>query len=299
VDTIELEKTIGKTSVLLINDSQSDDIDDYYREALGLVDSLYDVLNLTFGSPDSSFLSKFNVVIWFTGDYRDDLLSADDIAAIKSYLDQGGNLLLSGQGIPSQLDTADQNFLHNYLHSEYIRTESYPYMVADTNGVVLDLADKIRLGGSGSANNLTVMDRIGPINGGKAVLKYYGQEDWGAVSYSGDYRLIFLAFGLEAVTNVDPGWTDRDVIFPELLSYFDWINPLFCCEIRADVDYNNSNPDISDLVYLVDFMFNGGLAPICWQASDINGDLAGPDISDLVYLVDYMFNGGSQPPNCL
>ena len=53
--------------------------------------------------------------------------------------------------------------------------------------------------------------------------------------------------------------------------------------------------DISDLVYLVDYMFTSGAEPIYpkWRAN-ISGDYS-YDISDLVYLVDYMFIGGLPP----
>ncbi|MDH4035067.1 MAG: hypothetical protein OEV80_14855, partial [candidate division Zixibacteria bacterium] len=58
--------------------------------------------------------------------------------------------------------------------------------------------------------------------------------------------------------------------------------------------------DISDLVYLVDYMFTGGPAPPCPNEADIDGSGGDPpiDISDLVYLVDYMFTGGPEPPAC-
>jgi len=52
--------------------------------------------------------------------------------------------------------------------------------------------------------------------------------------------------------------------------------------------------DISDLVYLVDYMFLAGPAPEALMAADCNGDGA-VDISDLVWLVDYMFTGGPSP----
>jgi hypothetical protein len=73
-----------------------------------------------------------------------------------------------------------------------------------------------------------------------------------------------------------------------------------CCipPIRGNVDYDaGDNIDISDLVYLVDYMFNGGPAPPCFEEADIDCS-GGLDISDLVYLVDYMFNGGSAPCRC-
>jgi hypothetical protein len=55
--------------------------------------------------------------------------------------------------------------------------------------------------------------------------------------------------------------------------------------------------DIADLVYLVDFMFNGGPPPPSMEEADV--DASGQlDIADLVYLVDYMFNDGAAPLPC-
>ncbi len=70
-----------------------------------------------------------------------------------------------------------------------------------------------------------------------------------------------------------------------------------CCAIRGDVDHSGLDIDISDLVYLVDYMFTGGSAPICPGEADID-NAGGIDISDLVYLVDYMFSGGPAPVAC-
>ncbi len=70
-----------------------------------------------------------------------------------------------------------------------------------------------------------------------------------------------------------------------------------CCGTRGDVDHSGTGIDISDLVYLVDYMFNSGPEPICSGEADIDA-AGGIDISDLVYLVDYMFNGGPEPPAC-
>ena len=78
-----------------------------------------------------------------------------------------------------------------------------------------------------------------------------------------------------------------------------------CCQspIRGNVDFDPGDViDISDLVYLVDYMFTSGPEPACWSEAnvDANGsdDSSGIDISDLVYLVDYMFSGGPEPVAC-
>ena len=77
-----------------------------------------------------------------------------------------------------------------------------------------------------------------------------------------------------------------------------------CCNLRGDINHNGSGPDIADLVYLVNYMFNGGPAPVCqdldesYPEADVDGSGNGPDIADLVYLVNYMFNGGPAPVPC-
>jgi len=77
--------------------------------------------------------------------------------------------------------------------------------------------------------------------------------------------------------------------------------PASCCVHRGDIDHSGGTTpiDISDLVYLVDFMFSGGPEPPCSDEGDVDGSGVAPiDISDLVYLVDYMFNSGPAPPGC-
>ncbi|MFH1687350.1 MAG: hypothetical protein ABIE70_07495 [bacterium] len=55
--------------------------------------------------------------------------------------------------------------------------------------------------------------------------------------------------------------------------------------------------DISDLVFLVNYMFNGGDEPPCLEEANINGE-GEIDIADLVTLVNYMFNDGVPPASC-
>jgi predicted outer membrane repeat protein len=70
-----------------------------------------------------------------------------------------------------------------------------------------------------------------------------------------------------------------------------------CSYLCGDMDYDGQI-DISDLTYLVDFIFTGGPAPMPMEAGNIEcGD--GIDISDLVYLVDFMFTGGPAPCDCV
>ena len=69
-----------------------------------------------------------------------------------------------------------------------------------------------------------------------------------------------------------------------------------CCRLRGDV--NGIEPvNVSDLTYLVNFLFKGGEAPACFDEgnADAEGDI---NIADLTYLVNFLFKGGPAPPPC-
>lgn len=75
-----------------------------------------------------------------------------------------------------------------------------------------------------------------------------------------------------------------------------------CVNIRGNFDGDELDQiDISDLVYMVDFMFRSGPEISCEAEADI-APISSPDgildIEDLVAMVDYQFRSGSPPPAC-
>ncbi len=81
----------------------------------------------------------------------------------------------------------------------------------------------------------------------------------------------------------------------------DGIGDVCCClGIRGNVDGDPLDEiDISDLVFIVDFIFTSGATPICLTEANIDADLdSNIDISDLVYIVDFIFTNGPTPPSC-
>ncbi len=79
---------------------------------------------------------------------------------------------------------------------------------------------------------------------------------------------------------------------------------LSCCTNRGNVNDiigPGGSVDVSDLTYLVNFLFKGGPPPICEEEGNIN-NIIGPggpvDVSDLTYLVNFLFKGGPEPPPC-
>ena len=91
----------------------------------------------------------------------------------------------------------------------------------------------------------------------------------------------------------------HDPYTPHIVSgYLDILADGCCLGDRGNIDNSPDDiVDISDLVYLIDFMFLDGPSPVCIREANLDADpLDVIDISDLVYLVDFMFVDGSPPP---
>ncbi len=65
--------------------------------------------------------------------------------------------------------------------------------------------------------------------------------------------------------------------------------------VCGDIDGSGGIPDISDITYLVSFMFQEGPPPPNAATADIDGSGGPPDIGDLIELVTYMFQDGVEP----
>jgi len=77
-----------------------------------------------------------------------------------------------------------------------------------------------------------------------------------------------------------------------------------CCQNRGNADgiIGVGGPvDVSDLTYLVKYLFKSGPPPPCEEEGNVDGivGVGGPiDVSDLTYLVKYLFQSGPAPPPC-
>jgi hypothetical protein len=74
-----------------------------------------------------------------------------------------------------------------------------------------------------------------------------------------------------------------------------------CTGITGNVNFDGLDAvDISDLTYLVDYLFGGGPPPPCINEANLDGSPeADPvNISDLTYMVEYLFAGGPSPVAC-
>lgn len=72
-----------------------------------------------------------------------------------------------------------------------------------------------------------------------------------------------------------------------------------CCHgMRGNANWDPQDQvNITDITYLVNYMFQGGPAPICMEEADANGD-GSVNITDVTYLINYAFQGGPAPAAC-
>jgi hypothetical protein len=271
VDTMTFESTVGKTSLLLVDDDDGDSLQTFYKASLypwRVPSDRWDVA--VDGQPSGSDLAPYDVVIWYTGDYRPDPLSGAGIDAMISYLDAGGNLVLTGQGIAAELgdagpapknltpcdmeavmtvtptlthDNLVAPLLGEYLKAQYVKTQYVPVLTADTSGDIFAPGDSIMIQGIGGASNQTQPDHVMPINGGKGEMKYLGMTTYGMISYAGSYRSLFLSFGFEAIENRGTRWHDRDSVLTDLFDFFAYPMP--------GATYRSGGSDVEDDMPLI------------------------------------------------
>ncbi len=69
-----------------------------------------------------------------------------------------------------------------------------------------------------------------------------------------------------------------------------------CCDVPGDAN-DDGSANVSDAVYIINYVFIGGPVPACHEKGDANCDAA-INVSDAVWLINYVFIGG-RPPCCM
>ena len=76
---------------------------------------------------------------------------------------------------------------------------------------------------------------------------------------------------------------------PPQLTYVDLTPQYICGDANDDTMVN-----VSDAVYIINFVFSGGNAPDPYESGDANCD-ASVNVSDAVWVINYVFSGGNTP----
>jgi serine protease AprX len=118
-----------------------------------------------------------------------------------------------------------------------------------------------------------------PLVGGCAAVLLSAHPDW--VPWKVREALMYTADNALTPNNTY-GWGLVDLLAAVQYSFK-----------TGDVNRDGS-PSVSDVVYLIDYLFKGGSAPYLPYRGDVNCDQT-VSISDIVYLINYLFKNGPEP----
>ena len=190
---------VAVDTLLVDGDGNGPDVQSYYATALNTAGVQFSTWDLAADSKlPEHYVRSFKNVVWFTGNtYPGPIQPYEDTLA--AFLDDGGNLLMSGQDILDQA-AGTTPFVQNYLHITWDGTEIQNDVGTDavhgvSGNAVSDGIGDVPL--DHSVLDAEYEDEITP-NGtaSPAFTDDDGQPD--ALTYSGAYKVVFLAFPLEA-----------------------------------------------------------------------------------------------------
>ena len=135
-------------------------------------------------------LTNYKIIDWITGQEStdDETFSNEEQQLLKDYLNQGGNLFVSGSEIAWDLDykgsDSDKDFYHTFLKASYVEDNVEDYTLTGTNdGIFNDLNFSFDDGNHG-IYEVGYPDGIQPENGSISCLKFNDYYVAG-IQYSG------------------------------------------------------------------------------------------------------------------
>ena len=169
-------------------------------------------------------LTKYDAVYWMLGDEStvDETFSSVEQIKVKNYLENGGNLFVSGSEIGWDLDhkgnSMDKDFYHNYLKAVYVEDNSNSNYVSGVDNSSLNGSDFY----FAQTYEVNYPDVIGSYGGSSLCMKYSNGKGAG-LEYSGTFgssnalaKLINLGFPLESTAND----AEFDSVISKSLTYF-------------------------------------------------------------------------------
>jgi hypothetical protein len=210
------------TEVLIVDDDGAFDYETRYFEAaiapLGRSTAIWDRNS---AAVSAAVLENFDVVVWETG-LAYPTVDASDRAALSAYLNGGGSLFLTGQDIGWEMDDiggAAIAWYHDYLHANFINDDTDDLTLYGEPADPIGDGLSINIGGGDGAANEEYPSDIDPRDASASiVLRYDATRNGGIKADTGVYRVVYFAFGFEAINNA----ADRALVMARVIN---WLAP--------------------------------------------------------------------------
>lgn len=283
------EIIIERAEILLVDDDGGDDIEQWYALAFDEQDWSYERYDrMAVSGLDSVTAEEYRTLIWFTGSARNSTLTPADQEWLSAFLEEGGNLFLSGQNIAADLQSSP--FLEDYLHARFEVDRSEDIWMFGVPGDPLtgDLGMLSLASGNYGANNQTSPDEIEVLEGAYPMLTYYSSGRPAALRYVNGYHLVFFAFGFESIIefhDVANAYAMRAAFLGRILNWFQF-------EPRIGDVNEDGVVDVLDIIRVINIILDVGAEPTGYQtwASDYTGD-GQINVVDVIGIVNTLLSG--------
>ncbi len=172
-------------------------------------------------------LQDYQAVFWLLGDEStaDETFSAGEQTRVRAYLQNGGNLFVSGSEVAWDLDTqargssTDEAFLHDYLKADYVNDDANSLSVSGVAGSIF-AGFNFAYGTSPYPEDFP--DALNAF-GGSTICLRYGNGLNAGIQFAGTFasgsrpgKLVYLGFAFETIT----GATARQEVMRRVLEFF-------------------------------------------------------------------------------
>ncbi len=181
---------------------------------------------------DSSIvLENYDAVMWLLGDesFVDETFDSVEQNMVKSYLEQGGNLFVSGSEIAWDLDqdgnttgstNDDENFLNDYLKVDFAGNDADLLAVTGVQGTIFEGLD-LEFGAVPYEEDSP--DFINPVGNNTLANIKYNSNKIAAIQFEGVFgagvkpgKMVYFGFPFETVTSEDT----RSEVMKRILRFF-------------------------------------------------------------------------------
>jgi len=228
-----IKTIIGIPRILLYSRGEKSALREYYFNALNYLNTKYEFVE----NDTPKYFYGRDILVIYTGKNKDSLFENSFIDSLKMMFNSGKKIFISGQNFAEYLNTANPEFLHNYIGIDYLKNASIfanKIYGKSTDYFGKDIA-QLRINGSEGAANETSIDIVqsrGDFNVSLAFKSDGSDATGGWKVFISGAKLFYLGFGFESI-NDSLSSIKRNELFSLVYNWFK--NPL------------SVNPDFSPL----------------------------------------------------
>ena len=191
---------------MLVVDANDNEYESYVDSSIQRVYSgSYGVVSRDALMSPTADISNFYMLTWTSGTVKP-VFNQTEVNMLQSYLDGGGNLLINGQDIGSDIfkqggqSQFAQGFYHNYLHADFVADTGSSFLIT---GIAGDpIGDGIQFVLSSTLHDRSP-DQISTYDSSATpVLQFLNGPNISSIKAdAGNYRVVYFGIGLEQMTS--------------------------------------------------------------------------------------------------